>query len=126
MRAQHERVVLAGRRGGTLYGAVRKGASRFLSDGIALNDLRAQMVRAAGGLLRAPGRCRGELRAPALRPGGSPHPVAPCRFGLHACLLRPEGRKALAARRIIKRRSRKAMGKGKELFRPQHQAQSRF
>lgn len=44
-------VVLAGKRGGTLYCIVRKAASRFLSDGVALNDLRAQMVCAAGGLL---------------------------------------------------------------------------
>lgn len=49
--AQHEHVVLAGRRGGTLYGTVRKAASGFLSDGVALNDLRAQMVCTAGGLL---------------------------------------------------------------------------
>lgn len=81
--AQHERVLLAGKRGGTLYSAVRKTASRFLSDGVALNDLRAQMVCAAGQVLWAPCLCRGELRAPALHPGGSPHPVAPCRL---ACL----------------------------------------
>lgn len=43
--------VLSGRQGGTLYGAVRNAASKFLSDGIALNDLRAQMVCTAGGLL---------------------------------------------------------------------------
>lgn len=33
-----------------LYDIVRTAASRFLSDGVALNDLRAQMVCAAGGL----------------------------------------------------------------------------
>lgn len=83
--AQWEPAVLAGRRGGTLCYAVRKVASRFLSDGVALNDLIAQMVCAAGGQLWAPCMCRGELRAPAFCPGGSPLLVTP------ACLLGRRG-----------------------------------
>lgn len=123
--AQHEHAVIAGRRGGTLYGTVRKEASRFLSDGVAPNDLSTNgrrswqtplstlpVLRRAQGLTslsrRRPSPCR-TLQ----------HPVTPC---LLACLLKLKRRKVLAAHRIVSRGSRKAMGKVKELFPSHYQA----
>lgn len=127
--AQQEHAVIAGRRGGTLYGTVRKEASRFLSDGVALNDLSTngwRSWRTPLSTLPVPRRAQGPSSLSRRHP--SPystlqHPVARCstlQNGLLACLLKPKGRKVLAAHRIVSRRSRMAMGKVKELFASQH------